>query len=89
MTVSLKKFCEHAVEAGDGAKCQFLLKYFRKWHRIRENRENLDPQNISAIQYDVSVDQCVYYAQYGIDIHVRTCTCDEIILGNTKSTFLS
>ena len=29
---------------------KFSLKYFREWHRIRENRENLDPRNISAIR---------------------------------------
>ena len=29
---------------------KFPLKYFREWHRICENRKNLDPQNISAIR---------------------------------------
>ena len=28
---------------------KFSLKYFREWHRIRENHENLDLQNISTI----------------------------------------
>ena len=32
---------------------KFSLKYFREWHRIRENRENLDPQNISV--YGISI----------------------------------
>ena len=43
LTISLKKICEYAVEAGNGTKCQnLLLKYFRECHRIRENHENLD-----------------------------------------------
>ena len=30
---------------------KFSVKYFCEWHRIRENCENLDPQNISTMQY--------------------------------------
>ena len=30
---------------------KFSLQCFRKWHLIHENRENLDPRNISAIRY--------------------------------------
>ena len=49
----------------------FSLKYFRKWHRIRENCENFDPQNISTIRTVVHtcehtvtvvlVDSFIYY----------------------------
>ena len=47
---------EYAVEAGDGGKCQiFLSKYFREWHRIHENHENLGPQNISATRYVIFI----------------------------------
>ena len=52
MTISQKIFRKYAVElleAGDGVKCQIVVEYFRKWDQIRENHENLDPRNRSAI----------------------------------------
>ena len=44
LIISLKKFHKYAVEAGNGAVSNLALKYFREWHRIRENLENLDLQ---------------------------------------------
>ena len=60
---------------------KFPLKYFCKWHRIRENCENLGPQNISTLWY---IQLCLLYV-----ITSRCCIIIVIQMVLSLSSFSS